>query len=80
MKYLFIDRNILYRKLLTRLQIIKVYKKKKGFWKEKLENIEYVLIIFNNISVNIWKYKEKSKQNQKRNVHWPDDVSQTYIR
>lgn len=31
MKYLFIDRNILYRKLLTRLQIIKVYKKKKGF-------------------------------------------------
>lgn len=31
MKYLFIDRNILYRKLLTRLQIIKVYKKKKDF-------------------------------------------------
>lgn len=78
MEYLFINRNILYKKLLTRLQ--RNVQEKKEFWEEKQENIKYILIIFNNISVNMWKYKKKSKQNQKRNVHWPDDVFQTYIR
>lgn len=75
---MFINRNILYKKLLTRLQ--RNVQEKKEFWEEKQENIKYILIIFNNISVNMWKYKKKSKQNQKRNVHWPDDVFQTYIR